>query len=182
MLGTSTGYLTPFFREMLEHSSAASASCGTHFGLTKLVTSTCCSPAATRPSTSSIFVAVDTCIYCLSWQLCQGDTVYVWALQYLCYTRCFSFCKPSRGETSTRVTSVGRSKFPILCVSNEFVVKASFKGAYRLPSDQHEDSPLCCYHATKADQHAAQKIRKRVALPSVTVSALRGAAYVILDQ
>lgn len=122
-LGTSTGYLTPFFREMLEHSSAASASCGTHFGLTKLVTSTCCSPAATRPSTSSIFVASDTCMNCLLWQLCQSDIDCVLALHSLCYTRCFSFCNPSRGETSTRVTSVGRSKFPNFCVSKEFVVR-----------------------------------------------------------
>jgi hypothetical protein len=182
MLGTSTGYLTPFFREMLEHSSAASASCGIHFGLTKLVTSTCCSPAATRPSTSSIFVAVDTCMNCLSWQLCQSDNDCFLALQYLCYTCCFSFCNPSRGETSTRVTSVGRSKFPILCVSNEFVVKVCCEGAYSLPSDQHKDPPLYCHYVTKADQHATMNIRKRVALPGVTVSALRGAAYVILDQ
>ncbi len=167
---------------MLAHSSAASASCGTHFGLTKLVTSTCCSPAATRPSTSSIFVAVDTCMNCLSWQVCQSDIDCVLVLHSLCYTRCFSFCNPSRGETSTRVTSVGRSKFPILCVSNEFVVKACSEGAYSLPSDQHEDPPLCCHDVTKADQHAAEMIRKRVALPSVTVSALRGAAYVIHNQ
>ena len=122
-LGTSTGYLTPSFRKMLAHSSAASASCGTHTGLTKLVTSTCCSPAATRPSTSSIFVAVDTCIIGLLWQMCQSNTGYVLALYGLCCTRCFSFCKPSRGETSTRVTSVGRSTFPALCVSNDFFVR-----------------------------------------------------------
>ncbi len=93
-----------------------------------------------------------------------------------------SFCSPSRGETSTRVTSVGRSKFPILCVSNEFVVRMCSEGSYSLTSDQHKNSPLCCYYATKADRHAAQKIRNRVALPSETVSALRGAAYVLLDQ
>src|SRR5512133_2925119 len=61
--------------------SALSAICGTHFGLTKLVTSISLQPAACSRCTSSIFTAAGT--------------------------GCASFCSPSRGPTSTRVTWVG---------------------------------------------------------------------------
>src|SRR6476659_2593141 len=61
--------------------AALSAICGTHFGLTKLVTSISRRPAACRRWTSSILTAASTV--------------------------CFSFCRPSRGPTSTRVTREG---------------------------------------------------------------------------
>ncbi len=63
--------------------AALSPICGTHFGLTKLVTSISFSPAAWRRCTSSILTAASTA--------------------------CFSFCRPSRGPTSTRVTLLGRA-------------------------------------------------------------------------
>src|SRR5690606_10716301 len=63
--------------------SAASASWGTHFGLTKLVASMLCSPVAERRSISSILCAVAT-IAC-------------------------SFWSPSRAPTSTMRTASGRA-------------------------------------------------------------------------
>src|SRR5690606_15828325 len=63
---------------MPANTSAASASCGTHLGLTKLVASMLCSPVAESRSTSAILSAVDTIA--------------------------FSFCSPSRGPTSTMRT------------------------------------------------------------------------------
>src|SRR6188508_376656 len=61
--------------------AALSLICGTHFGLTKLVTSIWLTPASCRRCTSSIFCAV--------------------------VTGAFSFCSPSRGPTSTSVTRDG---------------------------------------------------------------------------
>jgi hypothetical protein len=61
--------------------AALSAICGTHFGLTKLVTSISFSPAACRRCTSSTLSAAET--------------------------GCCSFCSPSRGPTSTSVTWAG---------------------------------------------------------------------------
>src|SRR3546814_11291428 len=63
--------------------SAASASCGTHFGLTKLVASMQRRPVADRRSISSTLAAVG-----------MMD---------------FSFCRPSRGPTSTMRTLAGRA-------------------------------------------------------------------------
>src|SRR3954462_9654320 len=60
---------------------AASAICGTHFGETKLVTSISVRPASCRRCTSSILTAAGT--------------------------GAFSFCKPSRGPTSTSLTLDG---------------------------------------------------------------------------
>src|SRR5205085_7841012 len=60
---------------------ALSAICGTHLGDTKLVTSISLRPASCRRCTSSIFTAAGT-----------GS---------------FSFCKPSRGPTSTSLTLLG---------------------------------------------------------------------------
>src|SRR5690606_27685357 len=62
--------------------SAASASCGIHFGLTKLVASMLCRPVAERRSINSILAAVGTIV--------------------------FSFCRPSRAPTSTIRTRPGR--------------------------------------------------------------------------
>src|SRR3990167_1593637 len=61
--------------------SALSAICGTHFGLTKLVTSISFRPASCKRCTSSILTAAGT--------------------------GCFSFCRPSRGPTSTSWTREG---------------------------------------------------------------------------
>src|SRR6186713_2614110 len=61
--------------------SAASAICGTHFGDTKLVTSISRRPACCSRCTSSILTAAGTI--------------------------CFSFCRPSRGPTSTSLTLRG---------------------------------------------------------------------------
>jgi hypothetical protein len=61
---------------------ALSAICGTHFGETKAPTSMVCKPASPRRSISSILTAVEMV--------------------------CFSFCKPSRGPTSTMRTLLGR--------------------------------------------------------------------------
>src|SRR5690606_3302654 len=60
---------------------ALSAICGTHLGDTKLVTSISFSPASCRRCTSSIFTAAGTSP--------------------------FSFCRPSRGPTSTSLTLDG---------------------------------------------------------------------------
>src|SRR5690606_15697919 len=62
-------------------SSAASASCGTHFGCTKLVASTVVSPASASLSRNSNFTSTGTVVR--------------------------SFCKPSRGPTSQIVTRSG---------------------------------------------------------------------------
>ena len=62
--------------------SAASASCGTHFGLTKLVTSIRSKPQSDSRSTSPILACVSI-------------------------SR-FSFCRPSRGAISTMETRFGR--------------------------------------------------------------------------
>jgi hypothetical protein len=69
--------------------AALSAICGTHFGLTKLVTSISRNPAACRRWTSSILTAASTI--------------------------CFSFCSPSRGPTSTSVTREGSMATPWAC-------------------------------------------------------------------
>ncbi len=61
--------------------SSASAICGTHFGLTKLVTSISRRPASCNIPTSAILAAAGT-----------------WF---------FSFCRPSRGPTSTILTNSG---------------------------------------------------------------------------
>src|SRR5690606_18084555 len=61
--------------------SAASAICGTHLGDTNEVASTLGNPAAVRRSTSSTLMSVEMIS--------------------------FSFCRPSRGETSTILTRVG---------------------------------------------------------------------------
>src|SRR3954469_16619650 len=63
---------------MPRKTSAASANCGTHFGLTKLVASIVRSPVAERRSISAILSAVEIAV--------------------------FSFCSPSRGPTSTMRT------------------------------------------------------------------------------
>ena len=69
-LGTSTGRCRPSSPRSAI-SSAASASCGTHVGWTKLVASTIGRPAATRRRTNSAFTSTGTIA--------------------------FSFCRPSRG-------------------------------------------------------------------------------------
>src|SRR5688572_26491172 len=76
--------------------SAASASCGTHFGLTKLVASMLSRPVAVSRSISSIFAAVGTSV--------------------------FSFCSPSRGPTSTMRTATGRA----ISVSGDAAERAGF--------------------------------------------------------
>src|SRR5690242_19864716 len=60
------------------NTSAASASCGTHFGLTKLVASMVCRPVEDSRSISAIFTSAGS--------------------------RVFSFCRPSRAPTSTMRT------------------------------------------------------------------------------
>src|SRR5687767_12442691 len=66
---------------MRSSTSVWSAICGTHFGETKAVASTAGSPASARRSMSSSFTAVGT--------------------------SAFSFCRPSRGPTSTSRTVSG---------------------------------------------------------------------------
>ena len=62
MLGVSTEKRTPGGGgRTLASTSRASASCGTHLGDTKLVTSTARRPASTRRSTSSTLTSVGTC-------------------------------------------------------------------------------------------------------------------------
>src|SRR5262245_499057 len=65
---------------MRSSTSAWSAICGTHFGDTKAVASTACSPASASRSISSTLTAVGTSP--------------------------FSFCSPSRGPTSTIFTGL----------------------------------------------------------------------------
>ena len=72
--GTSALMRTPIGRCTPRATSAASASCGIHFGDTKLVISMSRMPAATSASMKRIFSAVGTCRA--------------------------SFCRPSRGPTS----------------------------------------------------------------------------------
>ena len=71
---TSPAYLTPSCRGSAVISSSASAICGTRAGFTKLVTSMRRAPARTALSTSSTLSSVARIV--------------------------FSFCSPSRGETS----------------------------------------------------------------------------------
>src|SRR5438132_11005119 len=71
---------------------ALSAICGTHLGETKLVTSISVRPAS--------------CSMCTSWIFTSAGTI------------CFSFCRPSRGPTSTNLTLLGSfmcsvSSFPV---------------------------------------------------------------------
>ena len=66
---------------MRARTSAASAICGTHFGLTNAVTSTTGSPARESRFTNATLSAVEIAA--------------------------FSFCSPSRGPTSTMVTRRG---------------------------------------------------------------------------
>ena len=79
--GTSTGYCTPGLRLMPAMTAALSAICGTHFGDTNAVASTTGNPASVRRSINSILTAAGTF--------------------------CASFCKPSRGPTSTILTFSG---------------------------------------------------------------------------
>jgi hypothetical protein len=67
---------------MAAKTSALSAICGTHLGETKAVASIALSPAAARRWISSTLIAVETGF--------------------------FSFCRPSRGPTSTMRTLLGR--------------------------------------------------------------------------
>ena len=60
MLGASTGYRTPGRCAMRASTSAASASCGTHLGDTKLVLSITGSPAAVSWSISCTLTSVET--------------------------------------------------------------------------------------------------------------------------
>src|SRR5258706_9196431 len=78
-LGVSTGYATPGRRRMRSSTSVWSAICGTHLGETKAVASTAGSPASARRSINSTLIAVGTS---------PG-----------------SFCRPSRGPTSTILTA-----------------------------------------------------------------------------
>src|SRR5918995_5391580 len=80
-LGTNAVYLVPCARSMRASTSAASAICGTHFGLTKAVTSTTGRPALESRSTNATLSAVEIAA--------------------------LSFCSPSRGPTSTTVTRLG---------------------------------------------------------------------------
>ena len=80
-LGVRTVYRVPGRRAMAASTSLFSASCGTHFGLTKLVTSTTGRPAAASMLARSILTSV--------------------------LIRPFSFCRPSRGPTSTTFTYSG---------------------------------------------------------------------------
>ena len=72
--GTSAEYLVPGRRPIPRNTSAASAICGTHFGLTNAETSMTGRPAVLKRSMKAIFSVVGT------------FTV--------------SFCNPSRGPTS----------------------------------------------------------------------------------
>ena len=82
-LGTSARYRVPSRRVTARATSTASAICGTHFGLTNAVISTTGRPAAARASMNAILVAVGRIAA--------------------------SFCRPSRGPTSTMVTRRGRT-------------------------------------------------------------------------
>src|SRR5215213_2325950 len=76
--GVSTGYETPGLRRIRSSTSVWSAICGTHFGDTNAVASTAGRPASARRSMSSSLTAVGTWFG--------------------------SFCRPSRGPTSTMRT------------------------------------------------------------------------------
>ncbi len=80
-LGTSTGYDTPGLRRIRAITSPASANCGTQFGLTKLVVSMTDSPASLSRSMNATLASVSIGIG--------------------------SFCKPSRGPTSTILMRCG---------------------------------------------------------------------------
>src|SRR4029078_9204100 len=79
--GTRAEYRVPARRVTPDATSPASPICGTHFGLTNAVISTTGSPASASAWTNAIFVAVGT----------VAD----------------SFCRPSRGPTSTIVALGG---------------------------------------------------------------------------
>ncbi|CAM5274713.1 hypothetical protein SALBM217S_03135 [Streptomyces griseoloalbus] len=79
-LGTSTGRSTGR-SDTAGNRSSASASCGTHFGCTKLVASIVVRPVPASRRTNSAFTAVGTV--------------------------CFSFCRPSRAPTSWIRTRAG---------------------------------------------------------------------------
>src|SRR6185312_1522100 len=81
MFGTRTGYATPGLRRMRAITSATSARGGTHLGDTKDVASTAAKPASDNMSMSRTLPSVAT--------------------------TAFSFCRPSRGPTSTRRTRAG---------------------------------------------------------------------------
>ena len=80
-LGTSAEYTSPGLRTIRRDTSPPSASCGIHFGLTKLVISMARSPVSDSASMSFTLSSVGT----------MRD----------------SFCRPSRGPTSYSVTSGG---------------------------------------------------------------------------
>src|SRR5689334_1579977 len=82
MFGTSTGKLTPSRRLILASTAEVSAICGTHLGETKLPASMTRKPVRLRRSISSILISVATILD--------------------------SFCRPSRGPTSTSFTDVGK--------------------------------------------------------------------------
>src|SRR5208282_5909287 len=80
--GVSTGYRTPGLRRIAAMTCALSAICGTHLGETKLVASIAGRPASLSRSMRPTLTGVGTI---------AG-----------------SFCKPSRGPTSTMRTRRGR--------------------------------------------------------------------------
>src|SRR3954470_14227520 len=93
--------------------AALSAICGTHFGLTKLVTSISRTPAGGSRCTSSILTAASTV--------------------------CFSFCSPSRGPTSTRVTREGSMASP--CVRTLPLERRLDVAAAHAPHQPGDEAP-----------------------------------------
>lgn len=84
--------------------SAPSAICGTHLGDTNEAASTLGKPAAARRSISSTLMSVGT--------------------------NSFSFCRPSRGETSTILTRVGNAMSLPVSVSGAAAMAARCQGQY----------------------------------------------------
>ena len=117
MLGVSTGYRVPGLRWMRLITSAASAICGTHLGETNAVASIAGKPASARASISATFASVGTIA--------------------------FSFCKPSRGPTSTSRTALGSVAFRVMTLRDAVSVASSAidDAGHRLPSLEPPDLP-----------------------------------------
>ena len=71
--GTRAEYRIPFARSIPAKTSAASANCGTHFGLTKLEVSISGNPASERASTRRILSATGT-MAASFWSPSRGPT------------------------------------------------------------------------------------------------------------
>src|SRR5471030_807987 len=132
--------MVPGRRSIPAITAAPSAICGTHFGETNDADSTFCKPAFASRFTSSIFTSVAT--------------------------NSFSFCRPSRGPTSTIFTLAGSMVVSLECVFVFAVLVTPFHidyAGYRLAARKRHDLVRDLLRAFLAQRFSGDMRRDREA-------------------